>query len=209
MDHDELAARAAVANWRGQEGAHSRELQATGPLEMEALKRFVNLWGLARSNPLERRERLLDFLNQYAIPALKGIDPASSPSRHIYAVIEKLSQQAATTDVTNGRRPTSLLSKLGLAIRPEIFIPYDSRVNEALAKVGKRVAAHAYGEYMLAVLSEKPVFDQALQNKALSAASLGAEDMSQSLFEMRALDKRLMLRGGFNPATLEREIRVR
>jgi hypothetical protein len=175
---------------------------------METLQRFVNLWGLARSNPLDYRERLLSFLNEYAIPALKEVDAANPPSRQTYVLIERLSQRAADSNAAKGR-PTSLLSKLGMAICPEVFIPYDSRVNEALRKAGKGVESHGYGDYMLAVLSEKPSFDRALHDKNLTVESLNANGMSQSLFEMRALDKRLMLRGGFNPATMEREINIR
>jgi hypothetical protein len=79
MDHDELAARVAIVNWNGQEGLHSRELRTTTRLDMEALKRFLNLWGLARSNPLDRRDQLLGFLNEDAIPSLKKVDAANPP----------------------------------------------------------------------------------------------------------------------------------
>jgi hypothetical protein len=156
---------------------------------------------LQRSNPLITREKLLSFLNEHAIPALKGIDVRTSPSRRNYAVVEELSERAVRLGATSGR-PTSLLSKLGLAICPEIFIPYDTRVREALRLAGKRVGEHAYGDYMAAVLSEKPAFDEVLRHKNFSAVSLNASEMSQSLFELRALDKRLMLRGGFSAATM-------
>jgi hypothetical protein len=200
MDHDELAAKVAIANWHGQERAHWTIFQTANRLEMESLKRFLNYWGLARANPLKHREPLLTFLNDHAIPALKEINPKSIPVRQTYAVIEKLSQRA--TSFGNGNRQTSLLSKLALVICPEIFIPYDARAREAL----QGIREHAYCDYMEAVLSEKPAFDQALRDKNLTAARLDANGMSQALFEMSTLDKRLMLRGGFNPATIEREI---
>ena len=200
MDHDELAAKVAIANWHGQERAHWEVFQTAGRLGMENLTRFVNYWMLARSNPLNHRETLLAFLNDHAIPALKEIDPKSIPNRQAWAVVEQLSQRA--TSIGNGSRPTSLLTKLALVICPEVFIPYDARARAAL----NGVQEHAYCDYMEAVLSEKPAFDRALRDKNLTAAKLDANGMSQSLFEMRALDKRLMLRGGFNPATIEREI---
>lgn len=200
MDHDELAAKVAIANWHSQERVHWVIFQTANRLEMESLARFLNYWGLARANPLKHREPLLTFLNDEAIPALKEINPKSIPVRQTYAVIEQLSQHA--TSFGNGNRQTSLLSKLALVICPEIFIPYDARAREAL----QGIREHAYCDYMAAVLAEKPAFDQALRDKKLTAARLDANGMSQPLFEMRALDKRLMLRGGFNPATIEREI---
>lgn len=59
---------------------------------------------------------------------------------------------------------------------------------------------------MAAVLSEKPAFVQELKRRRLSAASLKAKDMSQPLFEMRALDKWLMLCGGFNSVRMKRDV---
>ena len=205
MDHDELAARTAIANWLGEEGEHSRELQASRLLEEQRLKRFLGKWGLARSNPIDNRADLLNFLNQYAIPALKEISADGRPSRHAYAVIEELSLRGKDSNLTNGRQ-TSLLSKLGLSLCPEIYIPYDSTVRDALTAVGKKVRDHAYCDYMEAVMSEKPAFERALRDKGLTAESLSADGMSQWLFEMRAHDKRLMLRGGFDPDRMMREI---
>jgi len=85
-----------------------------------------------------------------------------------------------------------------LSLCPEIYIPYDSTVRDALTAVGKKVRDHAYCDYMEAVMSEKPAFERALRDKGLTAESLSADGMSQWLFEMRAHDKRLMLRGGFD-----------
>jgi hypothetical protein len=202
MDHDELAAKVAIANWHQRERTQWETFQTVGSLGMANLTRFLNYWMLARGNPLRHRESLLTFLNDHAIPALKEIDPTVKPTRQTYAVVEHLSQRA--TSVGNGKRPTSLLSKLALVICPEVFIPYDARARAAL----QGVREHAYCDYMEAVLSEKCAFDRALRDKNLTAARLDPDGMSQSLFEMRALDKRLMLRGGFNPATIEREIAV-
>jgi hypothetical protein len=61
---------------------------------------------------------------------------------------------------------------------------------------------------MQAVLSEKPAFDQELRRRGLAAETLKATGMIQSLFEMRALDKWLMLRGGFSAARMERDVRI-
>lgn len=201
LDLDELAAKSAVACWHGPEGTASKEIQTADGFEMATLVRFLNYWMLARSNPLNNRDALLKFLNEHAIPALKAIDPENTPSRHTYAVIEELSERAQATNTTRGR-PTSLLSKLALLMRPLVFIPYDTRVRAALQIAGNGVPDHNYTAYMVAVLSEKPGFDQTLKNKNLSVTSLGASGMSQALFEMRALDKRLMLTGGFSPTLL-------
>jgi len=122
VDHDELAAKAAVANWHGLEGAYAREIQAAKRWQMEGLKRFLDLWGLARSNPIIDRAKLLSFLNEHALPALSEIDARSTPSRHTYAVVEELSERAARFGATKGR-PTSLLSKLGLEFAPRFSFP--------------------------------------------------------------------------------------
>jgi hypothetical protein len=66
MDYEELAARAAVACWLGAEGAYARAIRSAKLLDMETLKGFLNLWKLARPNPLNRRTGLLDFLNAHA-----------------------------------------------------------------------------------------------------------------------------------------------
>jgi hypothetical protein len=152
----------------------------------------------------EQARSSLAFLNEQALPALLAIDRASDEA---YDVIEQLSARSLQQGVTSGR-PTSMLSKLALAICPLVFIPYDSRVQEALRGVGKGIRADSYRDYMRAVLSEKPAFDRELAQRDLSIESLKATGMSQALFEMRALDKWLMLCGGFSSETMLRELRA-
>jgi hypothetical protein len=82
------------------------------------------------------------------MPALRAINQASDQA---YSVIESLSRQSIAEQATR-RRPTSMLSKLGHAVSPSVFIPYDSRVQKALRAVGKGVRAHSYRDYMQAVL---------------------------------------------------------
>lgn len=202
MDHAELAARAAVACWNGSEGTHALAVRSTNELDLETLTRFLNVWMLARSNPLERRAGLLAFLNQHAMPALKVMNRPSEPA---YRLIETLSDRAQAEQVTKGR-PTSMLSKLGHAVSPIVFIPYDSRVQKALRSSGKGIRAHCYFDYMQAVLSEMPALQRELTQRGLSAQTLNATGMSQELFELRALDKWLMLRGGFSTAMMSREL---
>jgi len=204
MDHEELAARAAVACWNGSEGRNAAAIRDADPLDSAALTGFLNAWMLARANPLPRRAALLAFLNGYAMPALREFN---QPSEQAYSVIESLSRQSVAEQATRGR-PTSMLSKLGHAVSPSVFIPYDSRVQKALRAVGKGVRAHNYCDYMQAVLSEKPAFDQELRRRGLAADTLKATGMTQSLFEMRALDKWLMLRGGFSASRMERDVRM-
>jgi hypothetical protein len=202
MDSEELAARAAVACWNGSEGKNATAIRMAKELDLATLSGFLNAWMLARANPLPRRELLLEFLNSHALPTLRAIDHASDEA---YAVIEELSHQALADHATRGR-PTSMLSKLAHAICPLVFIPYDSRVQAALRLAGKGIKSHQYRDYMLAVLSEKPALDRELARRGLSAAGLNATGVSQTLFEMRALDKWLMLRGGFNPDRMKREL---
>lgn len=202
MDLEELAARAAVACWNGAEGRNAGAVREANPLNLETLNLFLNAWMLARTNPLPRRAALLEFLNNQAMPALRAVN---HPSESAYRVIEDLSEKAVLARVTRGRQ-TSMLSKLAHAVCPLVFIPYDRRVRSALKLAGKGVQAHRYCDYMQSVLSEKPAFDQELRRRGLSAASLKAAGMTQILFEMRALDKWLMLRGGFSFARMQREL---
>ncbi|WP_404515549.1 hypothetical protein [Bradyrhizobium ottawaense] len=204
MDHEELAARAAVACWNGSEGRNAAAIRDANPLDSASLTDFLNAWILARANPYSRRPALLAFLNSYAMPVLRAI---KQPSDQAYLLIESLSRLAVAEQATRGR-PTSMLSKLGHAVSPSVFVPYDSRVQKALRAAGKGVRAHNYSDYMQAVLSEKPAFDQELRRRGLGADNLKAAGMTQSLFEMRALDKWLMLRGGFNASRMERDIRM-
>jgi hypothetical protein len=63
----------------GRKAYIQESFEQTTRLVMEALKRFLNLWGLARSNPLDRRDQLLGFLNEDAIPSLKKVDAVNPP----------------------------------------------------------------------------------------------------------------------------------
>ena len=67
--------------------------------------------------------------------------------------------------ILGDRRPTSLLSKLAMSVRPELFIPYDSRVRNALRGFGIKVTDHCYAEYMAAIISRKPEFARMLKVK--------------------------------------------
>lgn len=202
MDKEELAARAAVACWAGSEGRNAAAIRGAELLNLEILSKFLNAWMLARGNPLSKRDELVSFLNRRVLPALREIDDVSEEA---YLVIENLSKLSVVEEATRGR-PTSMLSKLAHAVSPEVFVPYDHRVRKALRQIDKGVRAHHYRDYMAAVLSEKPAFVQELKRRRLSAESLKAKDMSQPLFEMRALDKWLMLCGGFNSVRMERDV---
>jgi hypothetical protein len=202
MDKAELAARAAVACWAGSEGRNAAAIRGSESLNAEILGKFLNAWMLARGNPLSRRNELVSFVNRRVLPALREIRDVSEEA---YLVVEKLSELSVTEEATRGR-PTSMLSKLAHAVNPEIFVPYDHRVRKALREIDKGVRAHHYRDYMAAVLSEKPGFVQELKRRKLSAESLNAKNMSQPLFEMRALDKWLMLCGGFSPVRMERDV---
>ncbi len=202
-DLDVLAARAAVSTWQGKEGALSQEIQRSDRLSMETLKSWLARWGVARNVPNQNRDCFLDFMNDKAIPAYRRIKNASGEA--VYEIVDELSQFVVENKVLDCR-PTSLISKLGLAMLPEIFIPYDSTVRKALKQSGHKVPEHSYVRYMSLVLAEKPAFVRALAEKELTAIKLGAGEMSQSLFEMRALDKRLMLKGGFSPEGMARDL---
>jgi hypothetical protein len=146
----------------------------------------------------------LAFLNS-GVPSLKKIDQDSSPTEDTYRLVEGLSLRAVASNATRGR-PTSMLSKPALAVCPLVFIPYDSNVQEAPCRAGKRVRGHHYIDYMRAVLSEKAGLDLILRERALSAHGLNTAGMSHALFELRVLDKWLMLRGGFDRNTMMREL---
>jgi hypothetical protein len=203
MECEEVAARAAVACWDGREGRTAAAIRTANVLDTATLTPFLNVWILARSHPLVKREELLLFLNNHAMPAIRAF---TQPSDEAYQVVEALGQRAVAEKATRGR-PTSMLSKLGHAVSPLVFIPYDRRVRIALRKCGKGVRAHQYRDYMQAVLSEKSSFVRKLQDRGLSAQSLNASSMSQPLFELRALDKWLMLCGGFSKDLMIKDVR--
>jgi hypothetical protein len=94
-------------------------------------------------------------MNDKAIPAYRGIKHTSGEAA--YEIVDKLSQFTIENQVLDCR-PTSLISKLGLAMLPEIFIPYDKRVRGALKSLGFKVPEHSYVKYMSLVLAEKPAF---------------------------------------------------
>jgi hypothetical protein len=198
-DLDILAARAAISAWKGNEGTFSQEIQGCNRLSIEILEKWLAEWMLSRSVPKRDRDRLLAFLNDKAIPAFRNVENGSGE----YEIVEELSRLAVESEAMS-KRPTSLISKFGLTMSPEIFVPYDSRVRKALKLLGHKIPEHGYVKYMTAVLAEKPAFLRTFDEKGLTATRLGAGEMSQSLFEMRALDKRLMLEGGFSPKLMAR-----
>jgi hypothetical protein len=202
-DLDILAARAAISTWKGREGALSAEIQRSDCLTMETLKSWLGRWGVARNVPIHDRRRFLAFMNERAIPAFRSNKSVSGDAS--YEIVEDLCQFVVDNKILKCR-PTSLISKLGLAMLPEVFVPYDSTVCEALRRSGHKIRKHFYVRYMMVVMAEKPAFVETLAEKGLFAIRLGAGDMSQRLFEMRALDKRLMLKGGFSPKAMARDL---
>jgi hypothetical protein len=202
-DLDVLAARTAVSTWKGKEGILSQEIQRSDRVSRETLESWLVWWGLARAVARRDRDRLLAFINDQAIPAFRNANSASGDAA--YEIVEHLSQSVVESG-TSSKRHTSLISKLGLSMLPEVFVPYDSTVRKALKRSGHKVPKHGYARYMAFVLAEKPAFVRTLAEKGLTAIMLGAGEMSQSLFEMRALDKRLMLKGGFSPKAMARDL---
>jgi hypothetical protein len=93
---DVLAARAAVSTWQGEEGALSQEIRRSDRLTIAILASWLARWGVARNVPKGNRELFLDFMNDKAIPAYRGIKSVSGEAA--YEIVDELSQ--STTPIS-------------------------------------------------------------------------------------------------------------
>jgi hypothetical protein len=196
---DKLAAQTAIARWFGDEGNLAHEIQKK-PLDDQLLKRWLVSWMVARIAPIPKREDLRWFLNEVAKPALISTHPTD------YELVETLCKQALDKGILRGR-PTSLMSKFAFSCRPATFAPYDKYARGALRDFGHKIPDHGYALYMQAFIAEKAKIIERLHNLGITPSKLPyrGKIMEDALFEMRVVDKRLMLYSGFPPERMARD----
>ena len=126
-----------------------------------------------------------------------------------HRTVEELSSDVKDRDVLSVR-PTSLLSKLAFCCQPEVFSPYDSLARKAL-RDDYGIKDHKYADYMEAIFLEKERVADMLRSRGITATSLRYKGkvLGQNLFELRATDKWLMLRGGFKAERMRKEFSTR
>lgn len=189
-DLDKLAAQAAIALWFGEEGKLADEIQ-NKPLDDELLTRWLVNWDVVRRAPKEKREDLCVFLNKKRKLILKH--PTD------YKLVETLCQQALDKGIFRGRE-TSLMSKFAFSCSPATFAPYDKYGRLGLRKLGHNIPEHEYALYMQAFIAEKEKIIKRLHKSGITPSKLpypGKIMKDDAILEMRVVDKRLMLYGGF------------
>jgi hypothetical protein len=195
---DAIAARAAIATWFGDEGQTAEKIQHQ-PVDLDLLKKWLGLWMLARTVGTDRRERLRDFLNSTARGKL--LEPSAGCK-----TVEQLSAQVKADGILPGP-PTSLISKFAFNLRPDRFVPYDSRVRAALKRMKYKIKDHYYCEYLDAFRKETGTIVNRCRAAGLTPAKLRYQGkiMDDALFETRLADKRLMLEGSFSASKMKRD----
>ncbi len=100
---------------------------------------------------------------------------------------------------TNGVRPTSLLSKIAMLLKPAIFMPIDDWAEKGLLRLGERSAArHGYTGFVSAAngLWQNSVHGQAIKTY-LDCYSVGGDGIEKKPgFDRRMFDTYLMACGG-------------
>jgi hypothetical protein len=195
LGHLRVAARSAVRNWAGEEGALSRDMRAMGPISEAFLRRWLGRWRLARSNPTRLRSQLARQLEGVVRSAVIEADETDLPTR-----IPDLAAGLKEAGATRGLQ-TSLVSKFAFSLRPEVIVPYDRRARLGLAKLlGYRLPDHDYPAYLAAFQQFVVDFSAHLDANGVTAEMRPEwrSVMSERLFRMRAADKYFMLLGGFS-----------
>ena len=104
---------------------------------------------------------------------------------------------------------TSLVSKFAFCMRPELIVPIDERARKGLALIyGKRIDAHSYESYFESFLLFKRETAAEMQGSNLfnDLKPYWKKYMSEDLFLSRTADKFLMLEGGFNVKSMEKNV---
>ena len=194
LAHLEVAARSAIRTWAGKEGQMSRELRELGVIDEAFLRRWLDLWMLARSNPISYRPLLAAELGTVVRPALIAASEEQLP-----ALVSELARGLQAAGATRGLQ-TSLVSKFAFSLRPEVIVPYDKRARRGLGEMfGRRLPDHDYPAYLAAFHRFADAFSGHLDETGVTASMRNdwAPVMSERLFRMRAADKYFMLLGGF------------
>lgn len=212
-----LAVDAAVSKWRhssdssdtNSERYFRKQFTKRKPTEKDFAS-WLGIWMIARSSPKKSRAKLRNALWRHCkqLKNFKADDTAG------YRYVNDIADQLQRHHLGTGR-PLSLVSKFAFALNPVAFIPFDSRVREALVRLGhpQLKSPYSYVVYMKCVNHEREHFRTLLAADRFISSHIDrcmrqfrCAKSERKLLEMRVMDKALMLVGGFKPKRMRDEL---
>jgi hypothetical protein len=147
-----LAVATAISKWRNGSDRKSERyfhklFTKQRPSE-EDFTSWLGLWMIARNSSKKLRPKLRNALWKHS-RQLKNFRAGDSAA---YKYVDKIANELGEKHLSTGR-PLSLVSKFAFALNPDVFFPFDSRVREALHRLGHpRVKLpYSYEVYMKCV----------------------------------------------------------
>ena len=198
-----IAAGEAILQWINKEQTLIQKLKSSETMTLDDLKKWLGYWMLARGNPVNQRDDLLKGINEFLRPSILSFSDDELP-KQIYSMAKQLKHLGGTTSIQ-----TSLVSKFAFCMRPELIVPIDERARKGLALMyGKRIGAHNYESYFESFLLFKRETAAEMQGSNLldDLKPYWKKHMSEDLFLSRTTDKFLMLEGGFNVKSMEKNV---
>ena len=198
-----IAAGEAILQWINKEQTLIQKLKSSETMTLDDLKKWLGYWMLARGNPVNQRDDLLKGINEFLRPSILSFSDDELP-KQIYSMAKQLKRLGSTTSIQ-----TSLVSKFAFCMRPELIVPIDERARTGLALMyGKRIGAHNYESYFESFLLFKRETAAEMQGSNLldDLKPYWKKHMSVDLFLSRTTDKFLMLEGGFNVKSMEKNV---
>lgn len=197
---DDLSVRAALAAWRTGEGAFSAEMRSAPAITMRTLDRWLAYWDLDDRLRRDQRQQFLDLLETTARPAFCGVP---EPSPEAFALLDEVNFKAVREGVTTASL-MALLTRFACSCEPVVYAPATQYSRRGIQILGRKLGDLSYRTYMLAFMKERERFADRVATLVLAAGSDACRTaMPLDVLVMRALDRRLMLAGGFPPARLE------
>ena len=199
-----IAAGEAISQWINKEQNLIQELKSSEKMTLDDLKKWLAYWMLARGNPVNQRDDLLKSINEFLKPSILSFSDDELP-KQIYSMAKHLKRLSGTKSIQ-----TSLVSKFAFCIRPELIVPIDQRARKGLALIyGKRIDAHNYESYFesFLLLKRKTAAEMQRSNLLDDLKPYWNKHMSEDLFLSRTADKFLMLEGGFNVKSMEKNVK--
>lgn len=199
-----IAAGEAILQWINKEQDLIQKLKSSETMTLDDLKKWLGYWMLARGNPVNQRDDLLKSINEFLRPAILSVSDDELP-KEIYSMAKQLKRLGGTKSIQ-----TSLVSKFAFCMRPELIVPIDQRARKGLALMyGKRIDTHNYESYFESFLLFKKETSAEMQRSNLlnDLKPYWKKHMSEDLFLSRTADKFLMLEGGFNVKSMEKNVK--
>ena len=200
----DIAAGEAIFQWIKKEQDLIQKLKSSETMTLDDLKKWLGYWMLARGNPVNQRDDLLKSINEFLRPAILSVSDDELP-KEIYSMAKQLKRLGGTKSIQ-----TSLVSKFAFCMRPELIVPIDTTARKGLALMyGKRIDRHNYESYFESFLLFKKETSAEMQRSNLlnDLKPYWKKHMSEDLFLSRTADKFLMLEGGFNVKSMEKNVK--